>query len=42
MQVFTKYPTLEDRVKYLRNTLVFMWNSALREKLNYYFQGVYC
>ena len=26
--------------KYLRQTLVFMWNSALWEKLNFHFQGV--
>ena len=22
--------------------LVFMWNSALRQKFNFYFQGVFC
>ena len=28
--------------KDLRQTLVFMWNSALRETLNFYFSGVFC
>ena len=28
--------------KYLRKTLIFMWNSALRENFNFYFQGVFC
>ena len=28
--------------KNLRQTLVFMWNSALREKFNFYFSGVFC
>ena len=28
--------------KYLRQTQVFMWNSALREKFNIYFWGVFC
>ena len=27
--------------EYLRQTLVFMWNSALREKFNFYFSGVF-
>ena len=30
LQLFTKY---------LRQILIFMWNSALREKLNFYFAG---
>ena len=28
--------------KYLRQTLVFMWNSTLREKFNFYFWGGFC
>ena len=28
---------LQTFTKYLRQTLVFMWNSALREKFNFYF-----
>ena len=28
--------------KYLRLTLIFMWNSALREKFNFYFSRVFC
>ena len=31
---------LKAQTKYLRKTLVFMWNSALWEKFNFYFQGV--
>ena len=27
--------------KYLRQTLVFMWNGSLREKFNFYFSGVF-
>ena len=27
--------------KYLRQTLLFLWNSALREKVNFYFSGVF-
>ena len=33
---------VQARTKYLRKTLDFMWNSALREKFNFYFQGVFC
>ena len=33
---------LQPRTKYLRKTLVSMWNSALWEKFNFYFQGVFC
>ena len=33
---------LQSRTKYLRKTLIVMWNSALREKFNFYFQGVFC
>ena len=33
---------LQPRAQYLRKTLVFSWNSALREKFNFYFQGVFC
>ena len=32
---------LQPRTKYLRQTLVFMGNSALREKFNFDFQGVF-
>ena len=32
---------LQLRTKYLRKTLVFIWNSALREKFNFCFQGVF-
>ena len=32
----------QARTKYLRKTLVCKWNSALREKFNCYFQGVFC
>ena len=28
--------------KYLRQALVFMWNSALREKFNFYFGEGFC
>ena len=33
---------LQFRTKYLRQTLAFMWNSALREKFNFHFYGVLC
>ena len=33
---------LQPQTKYLRKTPVFMWNSALWEKFNFYFQGVFC
>ena len=33
---------LQARTKYLRKTLVFVWNSALRQKFHFYFQGVVC
>ena len=32
---------LQARTKYLRKTLIFMWNSALRERFNFYFQEVF-
>ena len=32
---------LQPPTKYLRKTLVFMWNSVLREKFDFYFQGVF-
>ena len=32
----------QPRTKYLRKTLAFLWNRALREKFNFYFQGVFC
>ena len=32
---------LQPRTKYLRQTLVFMGNSALRAKFNFDFQGVF-
>ena len=32
-------PNLQSFTKYLRLTLVFMWNSALREKFIFCFQG---
>ena len=32
---------LQARTEYLRKTLVFMWNSTLWEKFNFYFQGVF-
>ena len=28
--------------KYIRQTLVFMWNSALWENFNFYFSAVFC
>ena len=28
--------------KYLRQTAVFLWNSTLREKFNFYFSTIYC
>ena len=28
--------------KYLRLTLIFMWNNALREKFDFYFSRVFC
>ena len=33
---------LQARTNYLKKTLVCMWNSALREKSNNYFQTVFC
>ena len=33
---------LQSFTKYLELTLVFTWNSALREKLNFYFSRVFC
>ena len=33
---------LKPRTKYLRKTLVFMWNSALPEKFYFDIQGVFC
>ena len=30
------------RAKYLRQTIVLMWNSALRETFDFYFQEVLC
>ena len=32
---------LQSFTKYMRQTLVFMWNSALRKKLSFYFSGVF-
>ena len=32
----------ESVTKYLWLTLVFMWNSAPREKFNGYFWGIFC
>ena len=32
----------QSLTKYLRQTAVFMWNSALQEKFNFYFSGVFC
>ena len=37
-----KYLTLQSVTKYLRLTLVFMWNSALRESFYCYFSGILC
>ena len=36
-----KNKTLESFTKYLRQNLVFMWKSALREKFNFYFQETF-
>ena len=33
------HPMQQLFTKYLRQTIVFMWNSTLREKLNFYFSG---
>ena len=33
---------LQARTKYLTKTLVFVWNSALPGKLNFYFQRAFC
>ena len=33
---------IQSVTKYLRLTLLFMWNSALREKFNGYFSGSFC
>ena len=33
---------LQSFTKYLRLTLVFMWNSVLQEKFNFYFSGKSC
>ena len=33
---------LQPFTKYLRLTLVFIWNSSLREKFNFYFSRVLC
>ena len=32
----------QSRTGHLRQALVFMWNSALREGLNFHFQGILC
>ena len=34
--------TLQARTKYLRKTLVFMWNGALRKKFNFCFSTIFC
>ena len=33
---------LQSFTKYFRQTLVFMWNRALRETFNFFFSGVLC
>ena len=33
---------VQPRTKYLRKSLVSMWNSTLREKFNFYFQRFFC
>ena len=33
---------LQPQIKYLKKSLAFIWNSALREKINFYFQGFLC
>ena len=40
--VFSKVYAHQSFTKYLRQILVFMQNSALREKFNFYFSGVIC
>ena len=36
------FNNLQSLAKYLRQTLVFMGNSTLHEKLNIIFEGVFC
>ena len=36
------FDILKQQTKYLRKTLVFMWNSALQEKFDLYLQGIFC
>ena len=35
------FPMLQPPTKYLRQTLVILWNSPLREKFNFYFQEIF-
>ena len=38
----TYFVYLQSVARYLRLTVVFMWNSALRERLIAIFQGFFC
>ena len=42
--IVTVYSSLELQAytKYLKETVVFMWNSAIRERFNFCFSGVFC
>ena len=33
---------LQSWPKYFRQTVVFLWNSTLREKFNFYFSRIFC
>ena len=37
-----EFSRLQPWTKYLRQTLVFLWNSALKESFNFYLWGVFC
>ena len=40
LHLFTLYFKLQSWTKYLRQTVVFIWNSALREKSNFWFSQI--
>ena len=38
----TKLQKLQSWTKYVRQTLVSMWNSAIQENFNFFFSAVFC
>ena len=40
--LYNTFVVLQSWTKYLRQTLVFMWNRTLLEKFNFNFSGVFC